>query len=115
MILFKEIDEKISVSENHLMHTLVAVFAFIEVTLVPRVFPKSKQVLRALNVITVVYFIFAFVMSMINGHFPYPLFGALNEAEFCILIAIVVVWFHAIHFFGCFLNRKVRHLRLLKN
>ena len=87
------------------MHSSIAVFAFLEMVLIPRTFPSRSSALTGLIMLMLAYVLWIHFIAWKTDYWVYPIFAVLHWSGRFVLIAALLL----LAFFMYFTGEKLFH------
>lgn len=107
LVFPKVLDEFFPTWLNHLMHTNIMIFIFLEMFLTYRPYPKRKRGILGMTLFLVTYLIWMHVIYFYSGLWVYPILQVLNwplRIVFYLVSLVVGIGFYML---GEFSNNKL--------
>ncbi|XP_077300001.1 androgen-induced gene 1 protein-like isoform X2 [Arctopsyche grandis] len=107
LVFPKVLDEFFPTWLNHLMHTNIMIFIFLEMFLTYRPYPKRKRGILGMTLFLVTYLIWMHVIYFYSGLWVYPILQVLNWPLRIVFYLVSLVFGIAFYMLGEFSNNKL--------
>lgn len=92
---------------NHVMHTNIIVFMFLELCTSFRQYPSRKFGMSVLAVFTALYITWVHIIKYASGVWVYPVLDVMALPQRLIFFAVMVLFSFGLYMLGEFLNEKI--------
>lgn len=92
---------------NHVMHTNIVVFIFLEMVTTFRQYPSRKAGLTGLTLFMAAYLVWIHVIKHVSGLWVYPVLDVLDFPQRIVFFIVILIFGLSFYFLGEYFNNKV--------